>query len=1439
MNGLIRILLASFILLLFSSANNAQSLCGTNPRLESYCDDACIVCDLNGVSLTTTHSIVGTVPPDYCTFIAHSMQWVGFVAGTPNVSFRVDVTGCTMGNSIELGVYETLDCTNFNLVSNCNTAMPVGSYNFSNTQPLKPGCYYYIVIDGNGPASCSFNVTVTAGSTVAPEPMITDPIEGKDQVCEGETVTYSVPNVYGACDYNWEITGGTVLGPTDQPTVTVLWDQPTYGEVCVTASNVCNSSDRVCKSIYIHPTPPEAYIGPFEICAGSAYPYNGRFYSAGIWPIMSKNKYGCDSTTILEVIEIPVQNTTIQEVVCYPDCYMLGTKEICKSGQYIEILQSQIEPYCDSIVVLDLEILHVEAEIYKDGDLSCNDTLVILSSDSSIVGTNGTFKRVWKNINGDSLGDGTTLEVCDTGYYILHLSLETARGKCEDSDTVFVGGSATGPQLEFPDTVYVCRGEALVLSEIPIRDRNGASVTPEFYENLPSLPSQKINTDTIYPNMARELGVFIDIGGCSDEGLLHIEILPNPLFSLPDSLEQCPNSILDPEIIPVNFTTIDSSGILWLVRDSSGLLDTVMSPLQLDTSFWIFAVPDTGYCLPLDSSFISVLPPIAADFQIPDSICVDDLLELNYSGTPIPNGRYFWEVNGTSLSGPGPISITVDSSGFWNISFFIERKGCYSDTIRKSLFVSESPQQIDLSCDVIDTTLFIRWNNDPWVRSYTGIPDPAGPQGQRLNDSTWVFRDLPPGTTIKFKMNGEGFTPCFGTTDSIECQVIFCPNVLIDIDTIAPVCLPDQSGIIDLSFRAPGISNLAPQWIGPGIIDTENGLFDPEIAGEGTHEIRLELRDSFCQYNGSTFITVYNPAPLDFTLPDSICLGDTILLSSEKAIPGYAIGWYIENADYLEDLGNGEILVSWDSEGQKSITVVQENSICRSKETTKSVQVIAPLPPLEPNCLSDYESISFSWNDLNNVASYRVTTLPSGSTEIVADNNYLVTGLKAGDSVTVVIEPIWDGPCQLESYEIKCKTLPCPSIEMDISPVAKICLNDNTSPVTLELITNAPSGGQISWSGPGVNSSGIFDPAISGPGSHSVLALFEIFGCSYSESITIEVNENPDISILGEDRITCADPESELITQELKSSKGFSIWETPTGKIQGDTLIATDPGWYYVTFTDDLTGCTDRDSIFIVDATNGPDDIIFATELANCSPSNSGVIDIREIIGGTPAYTVYLDGVQQAGVGIIPNLSPGIYQLEVEDANGCLIDTTIKIDRVLPLTLTLERDTVIERGKAVQLLSSSNRNILNYSWSPQVPCGDCPDPIVRPETDTRYFLTTIDEFGCIAEASVLIRVFQKSFFIPNAFTPNDDGVNDRFNVSGNDFVALVETMRIFDRWGNQICSLENLDPGNPDDGWDGTANNQDLNPGVYVYCLRIRFTDGSFENRCGDITLLR
>ena len=159
------------------------------------------------------------------------------------------------------------------------------------------------------------------------------------------------------------------------------------------------------------------------------------------------------------------------------------------------------------------------------------------------------------------------------------------------------------------------------------------------------------------------------------------------------------------------------------------------------------------------------------------------------------------------------------------------------------------------------------------------------------------------------------------------------------------------------------------------------------------------------------------------------------------------------------------------------------------------------------------------------------------------------------------------------------------------------------------------------------------------------------------------------------------------------------------------------------------------------------------------------------------------------------------------------------------------KEFVLEYGENAQI-TTDEKNIL---WSPStyLNCNQCSSPtVILPEKDITYNYVMYDEQGCSFSDSVKVYVIRK-VYVPNAFTPNNDGLNEIFYFRSIS-VAEFELM-IFNRWGELIFTSNNIN-----DGWDGTYKGKDVEIDVYVWKVRYKRNHTSnWESEIGRVSLLR
>lgn len=154
-----------------------------------------------------------------------------------------------------------------------------------------------------------------------------------------------------------------------------------------------------------------------------------------------------------------------------------------------------------------------------------------------------------------------------------------------------------------------------------------------------------------------------------------------------------------------------------------------------------------------------------------------------------------------------------------------------------------------------------------------------------------------------------------------------------------------------------------------------------------------------------------------------------------------------------------------------------------------------------------------------------------------------------------------------------------------------------------------------------------------------------------------------------------------------------------------------------------------------------------------------------------------------------------------------------------------------------------NSQYVRYQWlvneEGSYTCRSCPQTWLVPFFNGTFGLEVSNEKGCKDSAFVEVKLDKtRRIFIPNAFSPNQDGINDVFFVKGRGF-GKITWMNIFDRWGNLVYSVTNCDINEEFCGWDGTFNGKIMSPGYYVYYTEVQFLDGVKQSFSGGINLIR
>jgi gliding motility-associated-like protein len=234
-------------------------------------------------------------------------------------------------------------------------------------------------------------------------------------------------------------------------------------------------------------------------------------------------------------------------------------------------------------------------------------------------------------------------------------------------------------------------------------------------------------------------------------------------------------------------------------------------------------------------------------------------------------------------------------------------------------------------------------------------------------------------------------------------------------------------------------------------------------------------------------------------------------------------------------------------------------------------------------------------------------------------------------------------------------------------------------------------------------------------------------------------------------------------------------------------------------------------------------------------------------VGGRPPYRYGVFGQATSDASLFRRLVEGQrYDLIIEDAAGCRLEQNWIMPSLRARAAEIASPLKVRAGTATQLetvLLIPESLIASIRWIPEdgLDCSHCLRPILTAFNSNQYTLRIIDIFGCSSETTVDVQVEDAvEVFIPSAFSPNEDRVNDRLVVYANPLlVRKVLSFKVFDRWGGWVYQAADFLPNDEDSGWNGTFLGQLLQPGVYTYVAQVESVNGTAYTFSGDVLLLR
>lgn len=333
-----------------------------------------------------------------------------------------------------------------------------------------------------------------------------------------------------------------------------------------------------------------------------------------------------------------------------------------------------------------------------------------------------------------------------------------------------------------------------------------------------------------------------------------------------------------------------------------------------------------------------------------------------------------------------------------------------------------------------------------------------------------------------------------------------------------------------------------------------------------------------------------------------------------------------------------------------------------------------------------------------------------------------------------------------------------------------------------------------------------------------------------SNTITIQVDDNPDPG--ASSNYPGCEGDDLYLSSAAFTGATYS-WTGPNGFTSSEqnpviyNLTAANNGDYTVTLTT-AVGCTNT-GVTSINVNPAP--------VANAGDDQDmceGSTVTLEGSGGS-TYTWSPAATLSSATSAITTASPTdttTYTLTVSNGT-CSKTDDVTVNVWKAPTADAGKDQKIMEGDAVQLSGTAGGTDVSYAWTPvtNLTSANILNPVATPTNDIIYTLTVTSNLGCgEAKDDVFIRVYQK-IIIPNAFSPNGDGINDTWHIAKLDTYPDAD-VSVFNRYGQLVFHSHGYGT-----EWNGTYNGKPLPVGTYYYAIDLKIDIG--KNPGGWVVILR
>ncbi len=468
--------------------------------------------------------------------------------------------------------------------------------------------------------------------------------------------------------------------------------------------------------------------------------------------------------------------------------------------------------------------------------------------------------------------------------------------------------------------------------------------------------------------------------------------------------------------------------------------------------------------------------------------------------------------------------------------------------------------------------------------------------------------------------------------------------------------------------------------------------------------------------------------------------------------------------------------------------------------------------------------LPFSWNgnSYSLAGTYSVTLISSNGCDSIATLNLATNAVVSSTTNTVICSDelpySWNGSSypSAGTYSI---TLTgsggCDSIAT---------LNLAVNPVVTSTTSVSLCSAQLpySWNGQNYTVAGVYNVILSSTS-----------GCDSIATLNLLVNPTPGTPSVGPGTVYCQYETSSPLAADVTTAGNHLVWYPSatggTGSSTAPVPATSVPGTtqYYVS---QANGFCEGPRVPITVTVNSKPALGADRALRICSGKTANLNILYNTTGNQTDWTM---GQQPVTDPAAVNIA-GLYQIITTGSSGCRDTALVNLAINPPVIANAGNDADVEYNFPHQLSGSGG---LHYQWAPGFPIlnnSHIANPVATLTDDQLFVLIVKDDIGCTANDTVKLRVLKgPSFYVPTAFTPNGDGLNDLFGPTTVGMKTL-DFFRIFNRYGELIFETRDLFK-----KWDGTFKGKKQDIGNYAWYLRGTDRKGVVKTMKGNVMLIR